>query len=94
MFFFEEFGKIYFFKKINFLISGESDFVLNEIANNFNNTAELEKINGVSFIKNNQLKINKRQKIISNFKKNNIQKYVIYFQDQKCDARRRLAALT
>ena len=59
--------------KIDYLIGGESELVLLEVLNNFDNerklknsTKSIESINGLSFIKNEKFVQNKKQKIISN----------------------------
>ena len=60
-------------KKINYLISGESELVLLEVLNNYdnqkslkNNTDDLENIDGISYIKEKKFIQNKKQKIIDN----------------------------
>ncbi|MDC0240712.1 radical SAM protein [Candidatus Pelagibacter sp.] len=62
--------------KINYLIRGESELVLLEALNNFddqvklkNNTEDLEKIDGISYIKNKKFYQNKKQKIINDLDK-------------------------
>jgi radical SAM superfamily enzyme YgiQ (UPF0313 family) len=59
--------------KINYLIGGESELVLLEILNNFddqknlkNKTEYLDNINGISYIKKKKFFRNKKQKIINN----------------------------
>jgi anaerobic magnesium-protoporphyrin IX monomethyl ester cyclase len=54
------------FPKIDYLISGESEFVLNEILKNLESPKDVEKIPGLSFVKDNKFFKNKPQKIISN----------------------------
>ena len=52
--------------KINYLIAGESELVLLEILNNFeNNAEELKNINGVCYFENNKFFQNKKQEIIN-----------------------------
>ena len=58
--------------KIDYLIGGESELVLLEVLNNFDNerklknsTKSIDSINGLSFIKNEKFVQNKKQKIIS-----------------------------
>ena len=55
--------------KINYLIRGESELVLLEILNNFdnnNNSDGLKNVDGICFIKNKNFFQNKKQKILSN----------------------------
>ena len=54
------------FPKVNFLISGESEFVLNEILKNLDSPEKVQKIPGLSFVKENKFFKNQPQKIISN----------------------------
>ena len=54
------------YKKIDFLIAGESEFVLLDLINSFPNTKLMKKINGVSFHNGSDIEINRPQKIISN----------------------------
>ena len=55
------------YPKIKYLISGESEFVLSEIAKNYKSEEDIKKIDGVSYLdENKKLKKNKPQKIISN----------------------------
>lgn len=55
------------FDKINFLIRGESELVLEEIANKFDQKKSIEMVNGLVFYDNNKkIKINPRQELISN----------------------------
>lgn len=55
------------FKNINYLIRGESEFVLKEVANSLRNNKEIKKIDGIVFEdENKKIVINKRQEIISN----------------------------
>ncbi len=63
-------------KKINYLIGGESELVLLEILNNFDNekklintSVDLESIDGISYIKENKFIRNKKQKIINDLDK-------------------------
>ena len=53
------------FPNIDYLIMGESEIVLAEIADSLDNRKSPEEINGVSFIKNNQVIKNDKQKIIN-----------------------------
>lgn len=53
------------FPKINFLIGGESELVLSEIADLIDQGKDIEKINGISFFKENKFFKNEKQKIIS-----------------------------
>ena len=60
-------------EKINYLIGGESEFVLLKILNNFddqiklkNSLEDIENINGISYIKEKKFFQNKKQKIINN----------------------------
>ena len=50
---------------IDYLISGESELVLSQIANVFPNKKKIELVEGVSYIKNKKFFKNKNQKIIS-----------------------------
>lgn len=50
---------------IDYLISGESELVLNQIANVFPNKKEITQIEGVSYVKNKKFFKNKHQKIIN-----------------------------
>jgi len=52
--------------KIDYLISGESELVLNDLANAFPDKKKIEKINGLNFFKNKIFFKNIRQKIINN----------------------------
>lgn len=53
------------YPNIDFLISGESEFVLRDIADNFNQKKEvIENLNGISFFKNDKFVINKTQDLI------------------------------
>lgn len=54
------------YPKINYLISGESEFVLSEIMQNLDNKENIEKIKGLNFIKKNLFIKNNKQSIISN----------------------------
>lgn len=54
------------FKKINYLISGESELVLLDLIKSFPNTKLMNQINGVSFHNGLDIVTNKPQKIISN----------------------------
>jgi len=63
-------------RKINYLIGGESELVLLEILNNFDEEKEpknislnLESIDGISYLKENQFIQNKKQKIINDLDK-------------------------
>ena len=51
--------------RIDYLIRGESDLVLNEVANNFNNKKTLEEIRGLCYKKSNKIISNRPQKIIN-----------------------------
>jgi anaerobic magnesium-protoporphyrin IX monomethyl ester cyclase len=53
------------FPNIDYLIMGESEMVLAEIADSLNNNKSPTEINGVSFIKDNQVIKNNKQKIIN-----------------------------
>ncbi len=53
------------FPQINFLIGGESELVLSEIADLIDQGKDIEKINGISFFKENKFFKNEKQKIIS-----------------------------
>tara|TARA_S200000501_G_scaffold335828_2_gene340752 strand:+ start:2043 stop:3485 length:1443 start_codon:yes stop_codon:yes gene_type:complete len=69
------------FPKINYLISGESEFVLLEIMNNLQNKEKLESIDGLNFNNGGTIKKNKRQNIISDL--NEIPPYdYSLFEDQ------------
>ena len=52
--------------KINYLISGESEIILNNILDSIDKKENFEKQDGLVFIKNGILKKNKRQKILKN----------------------------
>jgi len=54
------------FKKIDYLISGESEFVLAEACKLIESNKDIKKLNGVSYLKNNEIIKNNNQKIISN----------------------------
>ena len=55
--------------KIDYLISGESEIVLKDVARVFPNKKKIEKINGISFYKRKIFKQNHRQKIINDLDK-------------------------
>lgn len=67
--------------KIDYLIMGESEFVLNEVADALDKKKELFSINGLSFLRKKKVIINKKQKIISNLDKISAYDYDI-FDDQ------------
>jgi len=52
------------FSKISYLISGESEFVLKQIADFYPNEDKIKKIEGVSYLEKNVFKKNGKQKII------------------------------
>lgn len=53
------------YPKINYLISGESEFVLLDISNNINNEEKIRSIKGITFFdENNQINLNTKQNII------------------------------
>jgi anaerobic magnesium-protoporphyrin IX monomethyl ester cyclase len=52
--------------KVDFLISGESELIINEIANLHPNKEMIKKINGLSYYEKNKFIKNKPQKIINN----------------------------
>jgi len=54
------------FKSIDYLIRGESEFVLCEVANKINNSDELKKIPGLVYRKGEEINFNCKQKIIKN----------------------------
>lgn len=53
------------FPKINYLIGGESEIVLSEIADLIDQGKDIEKISGISFFKENKFFKNEKQKIIN-----------------------------
>ena len=59
------------FPKLDYYISGESEFVLNDIAKNISDISELKKISGISYYDNNSKKfiINPKQTIIDDLNK-------------------------
>jgi len=54
------------FPKIDYLIMGESELALNEMAEQIDNISNFEQINGIAFLKNNEIKKTNKQKIINN----------------------------
>jgi len=52
--------------RVNYLISGESEIILKEIAKYYPNKNKIEKLKGINFLKENKLIKNSRQKIIDN----------------------------
>ena len=71
------------FPKIDYYISGESEFVLNEIANNIKNKNSLSEIDGLSYYNSNLKKfiINKKQNIISKLDKIPAYDYSLFDQE-------------
>ena len=69
------------YSKIDYLISGESELVLNSIANNINDKKKIEEMDGISFKKNNIFTKNKAQKIIHDLDEIPFYDYNI-FEDQ------------
>ena len=53
------------YKKINYVISGESENVLLEIAKKIPDLKKIEKLKGISFVKNNNYRKNEPQEILS-----------------------------
>tara|TARA_B110000003_G_scaffold276275_1_gene321883 strand:+ start:9 stop:1460 length:1452 start_codon:yes stop_codon:yes gene_type:complete len=53
------------FKNIDYLIRGETEMVLLEIANKLDGNESIEDTDGLAFIKNNQMIVNQKQKIIN-----------------------------
>ncbi len=52
------------FKSIDYLIRGETEMVLLEIANKLDNRKNIEDTDGLAFVKNNEIIVNQKQKII------------------------------
>ncbi len=69
------------YPKINYLISGESEFILNLIANKIKNKNEIEEIDGLSFKKGDLFVKNKPQRLINNLDDIPFYDYEI-FEDQ------------
>lgn len=57
------------FKEIDYLIQGESEFVLSEFASKIKNTKELKDLNGLAYKESNKVKINPRQNLIDDLDK-------------------------
>ncbi len=68
------------YPNIDYFVSGESEFVLLEIANNLTNIENIKKINGLSFFDKNEKKFmkNKKQEIIKNLDKIPIYDYSLF----------------
>ncbi|CAN1593672.1 COG1032 Fe-S oxidoreductase [Candidatus Pelagibacterales bacterium] len=67
------------FKKVDFFIGGESEFVLTQIADNISNKKKIEMLNGIFYKNiNGELKINQRQKIISDLNEIPIYDYSLF----------------
>ena len=54
------------FKNIDYLITGESELVLAEIAECIDRGSDFSEVDGIAFVKNDQFKKTKKQKIINN----------------------------
>lgn len=67
------------FEKVDFFIGGESEFVLSEVADNINNIKKIEMTHGIFYEnKKGEIKINQRQKIISDLNQIPIYDYSLF----------------
>ena len=54
------------FSNINYLIRGESELILNEIANRIDSNSNFKEINGIAYIRQAEIVLTEKQKIIDN----------------------------